>query len=508
MAIKRSILAVLTLVLVASPAAVAGDQDGAIPLATKRVAAGLSSPLYVSSPPGDFERLFIVEQNSARIKILKNGQILATPFIDLGAKASGGGERGLLGLAFHPDYRSNGLFFVNYTNNQGHTVVERYTVSANPDVADPASDKLIIQITQPFSNHNGGCIQFGPDGFLYIAMGDGGSSCDPSQRAQDGNSLHGKMLRLDIDTAGPFAIPPDNPFVGDGSVRDEVWALGLRNPWRFSFDRKNGDVYIGDVGQFSREEISWQPGNSPGGENYGWDCKEGTLCGPPGCSAAVGCSCADPLVDPIHEYVNGGANCAVTGGYNYRGCAIPEIEGTYFFSDFCSGNLWSFRWDGVTKSDFQLRNAELDPSNEIGFVPSFGEDAFGEVYIVDQDGEIFKIVRPDDAVTLTFIPLGDEVQAGDSLQFRVRVRNNTAVAQPVEGWIDAILPNGNPFNGNPVVGPKNKSIPPSANITKNFSLAIPNNVNPGGPFFLRVAHGDLALEEFAATDCLGFFVVP
>lgn len=463
---RRAILSVLAVSCLLTPAAFAGDEQGAAALSTRRIATGLSAALYVTSPPGDFERLFIVEQNTARIRILKNGALLATPFLDIGPIASSGGERGLLGLAFHPDYASNGYFFVNYTDNSGDTRVARYTVSGDPDIADAGSAKQILFIDQPFSNHNGGCMQFGPDGYLYIAMGDGGSANDPGNRSQNGSSLLGKMLRIDIDTAGAYNIPASNPFVGNPSFQDEIWAYGLRNPWRFSFDRANGDMYIGDVGQNSREEVSWQPGSSTGGENYGWRCMEGESC-----TGLSGCTCNDAsLTLPIHQYVNGGSNCSITGGYNYRGCAMPEMQGIYFFSDYCSGNLWTFEWDGSTKSNFQLRNTELDPGNQIGFgVVSFGEDAYGEMYIVEQS-EIWKIERAQADQTIEFLtPATHEVSPGGTFMYQIRARNFSGSPAEVEGWIDVVDADGNPlpFRSNPVFGPKTKTLPGGAIITKN-----------------------------------------
>jgi glucose/arabinose dehydrogenase len=239
---------------------------------TERVASGFSEPLFLTSPAGDFQRLFIVEQSSAQIKIIKNGAVLPNPFIDLNSKAQGGGERGLLGLAFHPNYQNNGLFYVNYTDNSGDTVLARYSVSGNPDIADVSSELIIANISQPFGNHNGGMMAFSPnDGFLYIFLGDGGSGNDPGNRAQTLSNVHGKIHRIDVDNG--ISIPRSNPFAGSPEL-NSIWPYGLRNPWRASFDRLNGDLYIGDVGQGDREEVSWQPGNSVGGENYGWRCME------------------------------------------------------------------------------------------------------------------------------------------------------------------------------------------------------------------------------------------
>jgi hypothetical protein len=290
-------------------------------------------------------------------------------------------------------------------------MVVRYRVSAaDPDVADPGSAFTIIgPITQPFSNHNGGGIEFGPDGYLYIGMGDGGSGGDPSCYAQRGDSLLGKMLRLDVDGGSPYAIPPTNPYVNDPAFRDEIWAIGLRNPWRFSFDRHNGDLYIGDVGQNAIEEISFQAGGTPGGVNFGWKIMEGTACFSTANCAATVPRCNDPLLRlPIHEYTHS-QGCSVTGGYVYRGCAIPDLRGTYFFADYCSHTIWSFRYAGGSLTDLRVRTAELAPGGglTIDFITSFGVDARGELYIIG-GGEVFRVLprAPAPAVDLGFAKPG------------------------------------------------------------------------------------------------------
>ncbi len=262
------------------PAALCALFASLLPAQLKKtaVASGLAQPLFATSPPGDSQRLFIVLQHG-RIVILQNGTVLARPFLDIGARVQTGGERGLLGLAFHPHYDQNGFFFVNYSQRDtGATILERFQVSSDPNIAADSSGTAILDpIPQPAGNHNGGCIQFGPDGYLYIGLGDGGFGGDPDCRAQDPQDLLGKMLRIDVDGPGS-RIPPTNPFTGDSSTLDEIWATGLRNPWRFSFDRQTGDLYIGDVGQSRRAEIDFQPGNSTGGENYGWKIMEGDSC--------------------------------------------------------------------------------------------------------------------------------------------------------------------------------------------------------------------------------------
>ena len=262
---------------------------------------------------------------SVEIVDLATGQILGTPFIDLAV--STGNEQGLLSIAFHPDYTNNGRFFVSRTAGGGNTRVTEHLVTSDPNVGDPAVVQQIVAENQPFSNHNGGQIAFGPDGYLYVALGDGGSANDPGNRSQNGSTNLGKMLRLDVDASAPF-VPPSNPFVGNGSVLDTIWATGLRNPWRFSFDRATGDMYIADVGQNAWEEINFQPASSAGGENYGWRCMEGDHC-----TGLSGCACnSTTLVDPIQEYSHS-FGCSVTGGYVYRGSAIPALQGTYFYAE-------------------------------------------------------------------------------------------------------------------------------------------------------------------------------
>ncbi len=377
------------------------------PLTTIRIASGLSFPVFVTHAPGDFKRLFIVEQRG-KIKIRKNGAVMPTPFLDVDPISSSTNERGLLGLAFHPDYPNNGRFFVFYTDNVGTIVVARYVVSGDPDVADPQGT-VVLTIPHPLTNHNGGWIGFGLDGFLRIAVGDGGwtqiSNPDPSNNAQTTtSSLLGKILRIDVDgddfpgdANRNYAIPPDNPFIGI-TGDDEIWAYGLRNPWRCAFDSLSGDFYIGDVGHSDWEEINFEPAASGGGRNYGWKCMEGTHC-----SGYGGCSCDDEsLVPPIHEYEHAisGVAYAVTGGEVYRGCAIPDLTGAYFFADYYRETIWSLLDPEGTPS-ITNRTMELVPAiGNIDAISSFGVDAAREVYVCDhQGGEVFKIV-PDVAMAI------------------------------------------------------------------------------------------------------------
>ncbi len=380
----------------------------ATPIGTVRVATALARPVWVGQAPGETDptRLFVIEQKQADIHIVLNGVVQEPPFLDLtNAKVvTSGNEQGLLGMTFHPDFQNNGLFYINFTSaSGGATIVERYGVIGTPataTAADVSSATVIIgPITQPQTNHNGGNLAFGPDGKLYMGMGDGGNSNDTGPghvtggNAQSGTTLLGKMLRLNDDGT----IPSDNPFLtpGDG-IMDAIWQFGMRNPWRWSFDSETGDLWIADVGQDAHEEIDFVPAGL-GGLNFGWRCMEGFTC-----TGLSGCTCNAPtLMLPIHDYAHTGGNCSVTGGGLYRGQAIPDLAGTYFFADYCSKKIWSLRYDGATVSAFTDRTAELAPiaGQSIDAITSFGTDTKGELYICDQTGgDIFKIV-PKNAFT-------------------------------------------------------------------------------------------------------------
>ncbi|MCI0530092.1 MAG: PQQ-dependent sugar dehydrogenase [Nitrospira sp.] len=312
-----------------------------VSLGLQNMVTGLSFPVFLTTPPGDNNRLFIVEKRGT-IRIIKNGVLLGTSFLDINSLVSTGGEQGLLGLAFDPNYATNGRFYVSYTDTSGDSQIVRYLVSSNPDIAQATADRVLLSIDQPFDNHNGGDIAFGPDGYLYIAMGDGGSGNDPQGNGQDLTDLLGSLLRIDVSPAGNYVIPNDNPFKNVPLVKEELWNYGLRNPWRFSFDRQTGDLYIADVGQGAREEINVALAILGRGKglNYGWNIMEGTICTPgvnPNCSM-VG------LTLPVLDYTHGDG-CSVTGGYVYRGSAIPTSRlGTYFYADYCSGWIRSFRY--------------------------------------------------------------------------------------------------------------------------------------------------------------------
>jgi glucose/arabinose dehydrogenase len=347
----------------------------------EEVATGLSSPLYLTAPPGD-PRLFIVEKTGA-IRIVKDALLLPDPFLDLSSRISNGGEQGLLGLAFDPDYATTRRFIVHYTDVAGNTVVSRFAASDDPDRAEPGSEQIILTQTQPFSNHNGGQIVFGPDGFLYLGLGDGGGSGDPDNHGQDVSDLLGSILRIDVRNGEPYTIPSDNPFLQSGAP--EVWSYGLRNPWRFSFDRATGDLYIADVGQNQWEEIDVSLASEGAGRglNYGWRIMEGSHC-----FAEAGCDQAG-LMLPALEYDHA-EGCSVTGGYVYRGSAIPALQGHYFYGDYCQGWVRSFRYsEGAATSRTAWPN--LAPG---GPILSFGEDAAGELYILEQGGRVLRLV-PD-----------------------------------------------------------------------------------------------------------------
>ncbi len=407
-AMHRNPRAPLVLVAVLAGLGLMSVRVGAA-LTTERVASGLRWPIYATAPVGD-NRLFIIDQRGV-IRILENGSVLATPFLDIDALVpdfDGYDERGLLGLAFPSNYALTGYFFINYINLSSDTVIARYRVSSDPDVANPETAEIVLTIDQPDVNHNGGTLLFGPDGYLYIGMGDGGGAGDPGDRAQSDGSLLGKMLRIDVNHGLPYTIPPDNPFAGPGLPLDEIWDKGFRNPYRWTFDRQTGDLYIADVGQNAWEEIDFEPAGSGGGINYGWRLMEGNHCyNPPQ-------DCDDgTLTHPIYEYSHGGNpnRCSVTGGSIYRGDAIPSLRGTYFFADYCSNQIWSFRYVNGVVMEFRDRTDELAPGGgmSIASIAAIGEDGHGEIYIVDRgsggSGEIFKIIAsPSDAPDCASVP--------------------------------------------------------------------------------------------------------
>ncbi|MEN8886579.1 MAG: PQQ-dependent sugar dehydrogenase [Winogradskyella sp.] len=330
------------------------------------------------------DKLYVAEQDG-RIKVINaDGTVESTLFLDIDDRViNSGNERGLLGLAFHPDYATNGFFFVNYSNNSGNTVIARFSRSTtNPLVADPNSELIILSYTQPFSNHNGGELAFGSDGYLYISSGDGGSGGDPQDNSQNLSNLLGKLLRIDVNNsseAAPYAIPTDNPFVSNAAAQDEIWSYGLRNPWKFSFDRDTNDLWIGDVGQNAREEINLTPATDTGGLNYGWRCYEGNIT-----FNTTNCPPASNLTFPVAEYAHTGGRCSITGGYIYRGTNYPNLQGAYFFADICTQEIGYLQLDnGIWTSTFE---------NFSGTWVAFGEAVDGELLVASLSGAIYKIV--------------------------------------------------------------------------------------------------------------------
>jgi len=384
------------------PASVAllftGPVSAAVPadLALELVVNGIpGGPLAVRHARDGSGRLFIVSRNG-QIFIHDGSQLLSMPFLDIRDRVRSGGETGLLGLDFHPDFSNNRYFYVNYTywnnsSNQMHTRISRFTVpTASPNVADAASEHILLEIKQPYGNHNGGDIHFGPDGYLYIGMGDGGDGRDPQDRARHTDNLLGKMLRIDVNGSSPgsgacgligdYSVPASNPFVGTSGACAEIWSYGLRNPWRWSFDRSTHDMFIGDVGQGEWEEVDFQPANSQGGEYYGWSCMEGN-------HVIISSRCdGAAMVAPILEYYHSNGNCSITGGYRYRG-PILEMNGIYVYGDYCSGNIWFAEFQGGSWSASLWKDTDLN-------ISSFGEDEDGNVYVVDLNGAIYRFDSP------------------------------------------------------------------------------------------------------------------
>lgn len=354
--------------------------SGQAALTLTRVVDNLRRPVYLTAPPGD-DRLFIVEKGG-RILVLADGALRPTPFLEVSDQVSGGNEQGLLSLAFHPDYADNGEFFVDYTDRSGDTRVVRYRVSADADVADPASAREVLSIDQPYGNHNGGHLLFGLDGMLYVTVGDGGSGGDPRGNGQNRRTRLGAILRIDVNREDPFAVPPDNPFVGDDAALPEIWLWGVRNPWRIAFDHESGDLYVADVGQNRWEEIT-VVGPDQGGANLGWNVVEGRHC-----HADDGCRPEDftlPQVEYDHE-----DGCSVTGGFVYRG-PIEAIRDHYFYSDYCEGWLRSFRYAGG-----EVTEATRWDVPAVGNVTSFGEDADGRLYVLTESA-VWRLDEAGDA---------------------------------------------------------------------------------------------------------------
>jgi glucose/arabinose dehydrogenase len=371
--------------LVAPAATSAAVVPSRIHLGLVEVATGLSSPLLVTHAGDGSQRMFVVEQ-TGKVRIIKDGSLVASPFIDLSRSVSRGGEQGLLGMAFHPGYESNGKVYLSYTDLNGTSVIREYRVSSNPDRLNGSSGRTLLRVKQPYANHNGGHIAFGPDGLLYVGLGDGGSGGDPGNRAQSVRTLLGKLLRIDVNRRTgslQYGIPSSNPYVGRSGL-DQIWASGLRNPWRFSFDRATGDLWIGDVGQGNWEEVdraSARTGRNAGrGLNFGWRAMEGAHCFRP----SSGCVRTGKTL-PLTEYGHTAGRCSITGGYVYRGAAYPDLIGAYFFGDYCSGEIW-YVDRGAARGVSATRARDTAAQ-----ITSFGEDESGELYLTDVGGTVYRL---------------------------------------------------------------------------------------------------------------------
>jgi len=403
------------------------------------VASGLNAPVGLTHAGDGSGRLFVLEQ-TGRIRIVQNNNLLVTPFLDVSDLISCCGERGLLGIAFHPNYSSNGYFYINYTNKTGTTVVARYQASPpSSNIANPASAQILFTISQPYANHNGGHLAFGMDGYLYISVGDGGSGGDPHNYAQNLTSPLGKLLRIDVNSGAPYAIPPDNPYFAHPTADKRIWASGLRNPWRFSFDRVTGDLYIGDVGQGTYEEIDFQPANTLGGVNFGWRCYEGPLeynftappCNDPGFRAG--------LTAPITGYTHA-EGYSVTGGYVYRGSRYPRLTGVYFFADYVASQIWSIKMLSRNPFSWSARVLELNTGLNIS---SFGEDQAGELYILDHSGgTIRRLADTAPSLALSNIQSSStHANPGEILTFTITLVNSSnSIASGLH--LENILPAG------------------------------------------------------------------
>ncbi len=462
------------------------------PIEIMKISSGLGKIVRSITPPDGDDTTMICPDQDGPIRSIVNGSVNPTPFLDLTGTVSTGTSRGLLDLTFHPDYASNGFFFVSYTRQpDGALVVERYQVSSNPLVANPGSGTVMLgPIAQPFSNKNGGGLAFGPDGYLYVGVGDGGSANDPLCNAQSGATLLGKLLRIDVDNGG--AAPPSNPFVGSGSFDARIWAYGLQNPWRFSFDAATGDLYVADVGEDTREEVNHAPASSTGGENYGWRIMEGPTCtGLTACAGAPPCN-APGLTLPILSYPHVASTLAIIGGGVYRGCALPSFVGHYFYADF-NGRVFSV---DLGTSIVTEHTAQLDPPgpDKIDMISSFGVDHEGELYICDHaDGELYKIVAAAPAaIDLGFGKVGGNtlvpelcacgtLETGSTAQVRLR---DAASSQP------AIL-FASPFQ-NPVASIAGILVP---DVTASLTIFL--LTNPAGAITLVAPGGNGVFDVFA-----------
>ena len=461
------------------------------------VASGFASPVAIANARDGSNRLFIVEQGGV-IKIYNGSQVLATPFLNIASKVLSGGERGLLGLAFDANYVSNGLFYVFYTSPPaGEVTIARFSVTADPNVANPNSELILkTQAHSDFGNHNGGSLLFGPDGCLYAGIGDGGSGGDPNNNGQNLNTLLGKIIRINPSDGAACAAAPGNPFVGTAGARGEIWALGVRNPWRITFDRLTGDLLIADVGQGTREEVNFQPAGV-GGRNYCWRHKEGTLI----FDAGVACTAGTPT-DPVLEYDHSAGKCSITGGYRYRGNRIPEIAGTYFYGDYCSGQIWGATESGGVWSTSQLFDTAFN-------ISTFGEDESGEIYVVNLSGGAFYRLVDSRATTTTALTASPNPSVfGQSVTFTATVTGSgaTGTVTFMEGaatlgtgplssgtavfstsalavgvhTITAVYAGDASFSGSTSPALTQTVIPMSLQVTPATNMASVGN--PGGPF--------------------------
>ena len=477
-----------------------------VDIALEPVVTGVLNPVAIAHAGDGSGRLFITQQGG-QILIHDGTEHLTMPFLDISALVSSDGERGLLSVAFHPNYATNGFFYVDYTDLNGDTVIARYQVSSNPNVAETSSATSLLIVDQPFANHNGGQLQFGPDGLLYIGMGDGGSGGDPGNRAQDLSELLGKMLRIDVDPAFLYAIPPTNPFVGTPGARGEIWALGLRNPWRFSFDRSTGDLLIADVGQDNREEVDFQAAASPGGENYGWRLMEGSVCFSPSTNCNDG-----TLILPILEYDHSAGDCSITGGHRYRGSRFPQLAGTYFYADFCTGRIW-----GATQKSDGSWTARLLLDTDF-LISTFGEDEDGEIYVADWlDGAVYRILVSNTAAP-TIASLSPNSTTGGGPSLALRVTGSNFVPSSIVRWngldrstffldhsqLEASIPASDTANGG-IADVTVFNPPPGGGTSNTLTLVVSDFAIDVSPGTTTVSQGESASYTVTLTPRFGSF---
>lgn len=450
-----------------------------------QIVSGIDRPVLVTHGGDNSGRLFIVEQRG-KIRIFNNGALLNAPFLDITNRIQCCGERGLLSVAFPPGYGANKFhFYVNYTNSIGNTIVSRFAL-ISADQADPDSEEILLDIGQPFENHNGGQLAFGPDGMLYIGMGDGGNAGDPFGNSQNLNSLLGKMLRIDVESnVNPYAIPANNPFNNLQNVRPEIWSYGLRNPWRFSFDRATGDLYIADVGQNLFEEVNMQDSSSKGGENYGWNIVEGM-----NCFNNSNCD-TNGLAMPQAVYSHGEDKCSVTGGYVYRGTTFSGLQGIYFFGDFCSGQV-----AGLRRTNAGWESALL--LNTPHLITSFGEDESGNIYLTDSGGVVFQIIEP---VEITFNGLQQTYNPGQIIQLNLNELSSNRT-EAVDLWVAVQLPNNELLFLNSVSGstplPFKSNVPVNEISQSILTFTVPSGISGTYTFFAVYSEQGATFDELGA----------